>query len=71
MTLSQVKYSGGKVVPRSDFRVGTTGEERSVKNWRRITTWNVRTMLRCGKGKSGELLQTNLRIEYKRRRRFE
>ncbi|KAF0764793.1 craniofacial development protein 2-like [Aphis craccivora] len=49
MTSSQVKYSGGKIVPRSDLRVGTTREESNVKNWRKIATWNVRTMLQCGK----------------------
>ncbi|VVC30385.1 Endonuclease/exonuclease/phosphatase,Reverse transcriptase domain [Cinara cedri] len=59
MTSSKVKYSGGKIVPRSDLRVGTTEEEGNVKSWRRIATWNVRTMLQCGK-------LENLKIEMAR-----
>lgn len=45
MTSSQVKYSRGKLVPHSDFLVGTTGEKRTVKDWRRIAIWHDRTML--------------------------
>lgn len=62
MTFSQVKDSGGKIVPRSDLRVGTTREERMVKKSRqdrKIATWNVRTLLQCGK-------LDNLKIEMAR-----
>ncbi|XP_025425707.1 craniofacial development protein 2-like [Sipha flava] len=62
MTFSQVKDSGGKIVPRSDLRVGTTREERMVKKSRqdrKIATWNVRTLLQFGK-------LDNLKIEMAR-----
>ncbi|KAL4084163.1 hypothetical protein QTP88_027996 [Uroleucon formosanum] len=59
MTSSKVKYSGGKIVPRSDLRVGNTEEEGNIKSWRRIATWNVRTILQCGK-------LENLKIEMAR-----
>jgi len=62
MTFSQIKESGGKIVPRSDLRVGTTREERMVKKSRqdrKIATWNVRTLLQCDK-------LDNLKIEMAR-----
>ncbi|XP_025408999.1 craniofacial development protein 2-like [Sipha flava] len=48
MTFSKVKYSCGKIVSQSDLWVETTGEKENIKNWKRIATWNVRTMLQCG-----------------------
>lgn len=63
MTSSQAKYSGRKIIPRSDLRVGTTGEERNVKNWRRIATWNVRTMLQCGKLENLKIDMARMKID--------
>jgi len=63
MTSSKVKYSGGKIVPRSDLRVGTTEEERNVKSWRRIATWNVRTMLQCGKLENLKIEMARMKID--------
>jgi len=68
MNASKVKYSEGKIVPHSDLRVGTTQEDKSIKEKarsrigntiKRIGTWNVRTLLQAGK------LQ-NLKMEIKR-----
>jgi len=62
MPFSQVKYSGGKIVCRSDLRVGTTREGRMVKGSRRdikIAIWNVQIQLQCGK-------LDNLKIELAR-----
>lgn len=40
----------------------TTGEERSVKNWRRIT-WNVRTMLQCMKLENLKIQMARMKID--------
>ncbi|XP_025412828.1 craniofacial development protein 2-like [Sipha flava] len=63
MTSSKVKYSGGKIVPRSDLRVGTTEEGGNVKSWRRIATWNVRTMLQCGKLENLKIEMARMKID--------
>lgn len=58
MNASKVKYSGGKIVFHSALRVGTTQEDKSIrekaKSWKgnnikRIGTWNVRTLLQTMK----------------------
>jgi len=49
MTSSQVKHFGSKIVSRSNLRVETTKDKINVKEYKRIATWNVRTLLRCGK----------------------
>ncbi|EFN64073.1 Craniofacial development protein 2, partial [Camponotus floridanus] len=48
-----VKYSGGKLVPRSDLRVGTTsGNSCRIKSKKgrdiKVGTWNVRSLYRPG-----------------------
>lgn len=66
MTFSQVKDSRGKIVPRSDLRVGTTREERMVKESRqdrKIATWNVRTLLQCGKLDNLKIEMTRMNID--------
>ena len=52
MASSGVKYSGGKIVPHSDLRAGTTQEEviRKGKNdVLRIGAWNVRSLNGSGR----------------------
>uniref|UniRef100_A0A8D8XEA4 Craniofacial development protein 2 n=1 Tax=Cacopsylla melanoneura TaxID=428564 RepID=A0A8D8XEA4_9HEMI len=53
MNASNVKFSGSKRAPQSDFRVGTAQEAivSQVKSdgTKRIGTWNVRTLLKDGK----------------------
>jgi len=66
MSSSQVKNSGGKIVPRSDLRVETTGEARSVKDvreYKRIATWNVRTLLQCGKLENLKIEMDKMKID--------
>ncbi|XP_050528190.1 craniofacial development protein 2-like [Daktulosphaira vitifoliae] len=66
MSSSQVKNSGGKIVPRSDLRVGTTREVRSVKDvkeYKRIATWNVRTLLQCGKLENLKIEMDKMKID--------
>lgn len=63
MKSSQVKYFEGKIVLRLDLHVGTITEERSVKNWRRITTWNYRTMLQCGKLENLKIEMARMKID--------
>lgn len=51
MMSSDVKFiSGGKIVPQSDLRAGTTceGKQRNKKA-KKIACWNVRTLLQAGK----------------------
>ncbi|XP_018357102.1 PREDICTED: uncharacterized protein LOC108757188 [Trachymyrmex septentrionalis] len=53
MDSSGVKFSGGKLVPRSDLRVGTTSGNScriKSKNGRdiKVGTWNVRSLYRPG-----------------------
>ncbi|XP_018337473.1 PREDICTED: uncharacterized protein LOC108745675 [Trachymyrmex septentrionalis] len=53
MDSSGVKFSGGKLVPRSDLRVGTTsGNSCRIKSKRgrdfKVGTWNVRSLYRPG-----------------------
>lgn len=53
MDTSKAKYSGSKIVPNSDFRVGTAQEDLIMKSKiktkkrriQRIGTWNVNTLL--------------------------
>ena len=61
MASSWVKYSGGKIVPHSDLRAGTTREGTSVNcdKVMRIGTWNVRSLRTCGK-------LENLKVEMER-----
>ena len=52
MASSQVKYSGGKIVPLSDLREGTTREEVIAKvrpDILRVGAWNVRSLNRSGR----------------------
>jgi len=69
MSSSQVKNSGGKLVPRSDFRVGTTREVRNVKGvrdakkYKRIATWNVRTLLQCGKLENLKIEMDKIKVD--------
>lgn len=70
MTASQVKYSGGKIVPHSDLRVGTTrgvrNVERNVKKYKEykfIATWNVRTLLQCGKLENLKMEMNKMKID--------
>ncbi|XP_027853317.2 craniofacial development protein 2-like [Aphis gossypii] len=66
MTASQVKYSGGKIVPHSDLRVGTTRGERNVKEYKEykfIATWNVRTLLQCGKLENLKMEMNKMKID--------
>jgi len=69
MSSSQVKNSRGKIVPRSDLRVGTTGEVRNVKDvkdvkeYKRISTWNVKTLLQCGKLENLKLEMDKMKID--------
>ena len=56
MAHSGVKNSGGKLVPRSDLRVGTTPEgvidrkdKINLNSLFRVGTWNVRTLRKSGK----------------------
>ena len=52
MASSLVKFnSGGKIVPRSDLRVGTTREEIIAKKHHilRVGAWNVRSLNRSGR----------------------
>lgn len=66
MTASQVKYSGGKIVPHSDLRVGTTRGERNVKEYKEykfIATWNVRTLLQCGKLDNRKMEMNKIKID--------
>ena len=47
MASSRVKFSGGKLVPHSDLRAGTTREEVISKvnpNILRVGAWNVRSL---------------------------
>ena len=58
---SLVKFSGDKIIPHSDLRVGTTKETYKPKGIcvRRMATWNVNFLLQCGK-------LENVKIEMKR-----
>lgn len=38
----QVKYSGSKIVPRLELRVGITREEINLKEYKGIATWMER-----------------------------
>ena len=52
MPESSVKHKSGVIVPQSDLRVGTMeGPARLKKSNRtqKIATWNVKTLLQCGK----------------------
>jgi len=50
MVLPEVKYIGTKVVPRSDFRVGTTSRRINSKEIIfNIGTWNVRRLRQAGR----------------------
>ena len=50
MVLPEVKYAGNKIVPRSDFRVGTTSRRITSKEINfNIGTWNVRTLRQAGR----------------------
>jgi len=55
MNASTVKNSGGKIVPQSDLRVGTTQKVNPLilkmrdHDIKRVGTWNVRTLLQTGK----------------------
>lgn len=55
MNASTIKKSGGKIVPQSDLRVGTTQEVNPLRlkmkghDIKRVGTWNVRTLLQAGK----------------------
>ena len=46
-----VKYSGGKIVPHSDLRAGTTQRDANIKetNTLRVGAWNVRSLQRSGR----------------------
>ncbi|VVC44948.1 Endonuclease/exonuclease/phosphatase [Cinara cedri] len=62
MDTSKAKYSGSKIVPYSDFRVGTAQEDLIMKSkikTKRIGTWNVNTLLQADKIE-------NLKIEIRR-----
>jgi hypothetical protein len=65
MNASTVKNSGGKIVPQSDLRVGTTQEVNSLRmkikghDIKRVGTWNVRTLLQTEK-------LENLKVEMKK-----
>jgi len=62
MDTSKAKYSGSKIVPHLDFRVGTAQEDLIMKSKikrKRIGTWNVNTLLQAGKIE-------NLKIEMRR-----
>jgi hypothetical protein len=43
------KFSGGKIVPHSDLRVGTALDRIVKKEVNRIAGWNVRSLGVCGK----------------------
>ncbi|KAF0730470.1 craniofacial development protein 2-like [Aphis craccivora] len=66
---SQVKNSEGKIVPRSDLRVGTIRVVRSVKDvkdvkeYKRLATWNVRTLLQCGKLENLKIEMDKMKID--------
>lgn len=55
MKASTVKYSGGKIVLQSHFRARTTQEVKPLKlkmkgnDIKRVSTWNVRTLLQIRK----------------------
>ncbi|HCF9438090.1 TPA: hypothetical protein NI641_006403, partial [Pseudomonas aeruginosa] len=53
MASSRVKYSGGKIVPHSDLRAGTTQEDVIIRKDNtgilRVGAWNVRSLNRVGK----------------------
>lgn len=55
MNASTIKKSGGKIVPQSDLRVGTTQEVNPLRlkmkghDIKRVGTWNVRTLLQARK----------------------
>ncbi|XP_049864013.1 craniofacial development protein 2-like [Schistocerca gregaria] len=53
MASSWVKYSGGKIVPHSDLRAGTTQEDVVIRRKKtgilRIGAWNVRSLNRAGR----------------------
>jgi hypothetical protein len=50
MVLPEVKYTGNKIAPRSDFRVGTTSRRiTSMKINFNIGTWNVKTLRQAGR----------------------
>ena len=64
MAFFPVKYSGGKIVPQSDLRVGTTGKGTSVRKDRcRIGTWNVRSLGVSGKLENAKMEMERLRID--------
>ncbi|XP_021934766.1 craniofacial development protein 2-like [Zootermopsis nevadensis] len=68
MKCTLVKYSGGKIVPQMDLRVGTAGDfalKKKKKNncKKRIGTLNVRTLLPCRKLESLKLEMKRMRID--------
>jgi len=66
MMILEVQNSGGKIVPHSDLRVGTTRGERNVKEYKEykfIATWNVRTLLQCGKLENLKMEMNKMKID--------
>jgi hypothetical protein len=49
MNPSGTKFSGDKIFPQSDLRVGTVSDKIIKKEVNRIATWNIRSLGVCGK----------------------
>ncbi|WP_330950414.1 hypothetical protein, partial [Streptococcus anginosus] len=49
MALPEAKYSGGKILPHSDLRVGSVSGGVIKSELFKIGAWNVRTLRRAGK----------------------
>jgi len=59
MDPSGTKFSGDKIVPKSDLRARTVSDRIIKREVNRIPTWNVRSLGVCGK-------LENIQIEMKR-----
>ena len=65
MKRALVKNSGGKIVPHSDLRAGTARDfaSRPKNKNTRIGTWNVRSLLSCGKMANLKIEMTKMKID--------